>query len=1052
MSAARSKKASEVLRYWRTLLKYQEALGVRPRARRAAQAGSTVPNLVEPAAGQDYFKLPFAGAERFLIERASLDPLPLDAERAQFCEDWLAQQYRRADDDDSGVAQLVLFPAVHLAKDELAGVLRFPVELDWLVEDRPFAAPWLVDRAARATLAAPTALRLSHPGKDPEQSLPFFVDSGLLTRTLQVDPEDVEGFFVALRADPALSPRRMLLALCELLEAPLDGAAKKRAASSKAEAAVAAEVLLTRLHTAVTTRLAAVRSKSRAYPVALIVSSARSRATWHVQRDLDAAMTALAEDAVDDDSALLAYLGGRAQPARPERCLGRWPDAPLTPSQKHALEHALGARLAAVQGPPGTGKTRLILNAVVHQLIEKFAPVASDRPPNEDVLLVTSTNNRAVDNVMDPLCQGALADCPLALRLGNRDVMGSVTTRTLERMQTWLTRQAPASESELAPVKQRFATRYAAVRAALEPERKLKSLEHELTQLERDLATLRESTAEGPNAALLHALAVLGLDLFTLGKEELARRGEAVREPLARALPMLEALSRRAEEGDDALDTLERGYRRFSHEHLSALNQALGVELALDLPPAGKDAASVEAWEEGLENALGPLRELKEALAAAPVNAERPRPEALETRIAALRLELETQRAVVAAPRLPGTELEQRLTDELIALYGDALELRALWLRSHKAELGEALRTALAQARNARSLRTLLSARRGAGSWLKKVFPCFGCTLLSLGNAFAADPGGVQRVIVDEAGQCHGAYAVSALLRARSVLLIGDVHQLEPVHDLGADDERRIQRGLKLGLSEKELEPFRMYDESGHSAQSLADRAVSERPTLREHFRCQPEIIALCEAWCNYGMTPFTKPASLAGVIPELCAPVLFMPVPGEQQRFAGSWQNDAELGALIGWVRRLLAHGVPPSEIALITPYRGQAEAIFRALRAERMPIEQASDDLEEPGLFGRQGGIALGTVHRFQGGERRVVLFSTTVTERSRLAFVNERVNLLNVAASRAKEHLLVLGHEATLRAGSNTRILVDGQPRLAPAELSFRAPGPALSDGLI
>jgi superfamily I DNA and/or RNA helicase len=116
-------------------------------------------------------------------------------------------------------------------------------------------------------------------------------------------------------------------------------------------------------------------------------------------------------------------------------------------------------------------------------------------------------------------------------------------------------------------------------------------------------------------------------------------------------------------------------------------------------------------------------------------------------------------------------------------------------------------------------------------------------------------------------------------------------------------------------------------------------------------------------------------------------------------------------------------------------------------------LPIEQASDELEEPGLFGRQGGIALGTVHRFQGGERRVVLFSTTVTERSRLAFVDQRVNLLNVAASRAKEHLIVLGHEATLRAGTNTRILVDGQPRLAAAGMApAHAPGPALRDGLI
>jgi hypothetical protein len=530
----------------------------------------------------------------------------------------------------------------------------------------------------------------------------------------------------------------------------------------------------------------------------------------------------------------------------------------LTLSQSRALELALGASLAAIQGPPGTGKTTVILNAVVHHLIEKYAPVASDHFPNESVLVVTSTNNRAVDNVMDPLCSGALADYPLALRLGNREIMGSAALRTLERMQDWLARQNAPSDSEWSELKRRFSEPYQAMKA-------------------------------------------------------------------------------------------ER----------------------------------------------------------------RPRVEA---------------------------ELEQRIHDSLGALYAAVIELRSGWLRKHRTEVAEALKTAIAHCNNTRSLRQLLSARRGAGSWLKRLFPSFGCTLLSLGNAFASDPDAIQRVIVDEAGQCHGAYAVSALLRARAALLIGDVHQLEPVLELGVDDERRIRRTMKLRVSEAVIEPYRMYDESGNSAQSLADRAVPERPTLRDHFRCQPAIVALCEAWCGYGMTAHTKPASLGGVLAELRAPVLFLPVAGEQQRFAGSWRNDAELAELLHWVRRLLAHGVPPGDLALITPYRGQLEAIFRALRAEGMPVERSNEDgaEEQGGLFGREGGLAVGTVHRFQGAERRVVLFSTTITQRKNLGFVNDRVNLLNVAASRAKQHLIVLGHEATLRAGNNTRILVDGQARLAPLAL--------------
>jgi superfamily I DNA and/or RNA helicase len=43
-----------------------------------------------------------------------------------------------------------------------------------------------------------------------------------------------------------------------------------------------------------------------------------------------------------------------------------------------------------------------------------------------------------------------------------------------------------------------------------------------------------------------------------------------------------------------------------------------------------------------------------------------------------------------------------------------------------------------------------------------------------------------------------------------------------------------------------------------------------------------------------------------------------------------------------------------------------------------------------------------------------------------------VDERVNLLNVAVSRARDHLLVIGDEATLRAGRNTRLLVSAAAR--------------------
>ena len=60
--------------------------------------------------------------------------------------------------------------------------------------------------------------------------------------------------------------------------------------------------------------------------------------------------------------------------------------------------------------------------------------------------------------------------------------------------------------------------------------------------------------------------------------------------------------------------------------------------------------------------------------------------------------------------------------------------------------------------------------------------------------------------------------------------------------------------------------------------------------------------------------------------------------------------------------------------------------------------------------------------------GGERRVVLFTTVVSRPRSLTFLNDRVNLMNVAVSRAREQLLIIGAPDVLLQGQFTRLLVE------------------------
>jgi len=1044
-----SKEAAEVLRYWQALLRYEEALSSRPRARRPATNAPAPTDLAAPVPGQDYMKVPFGGAERFLVEQHGHLRLPLDAERLAFFEHWLATKYRQTE-DESRTTHLALFPILHSPREELLGVLRFPVELRWWSAEQRFEVPEPDKRRGLSAAALPSEIEIREPAQRTEGAPPFFVDLKLLRETLRVGGDELDTFCALLQRQPALTGPEQVKALCKLLEASIvsDGEAVDEGAPPGDTAA-----WLERLQRLLARRLRQIGSGHRAFPVALIVASERSRTTWHVQRDLEQAQELLEDSGLRPGTSFGAYLSGRAPAGRERVCLGRWPRAPLTPSQRAALEHALGAPFAAVQGPPGTGKTSVILNLVAHQLIQKARSLVQSGVMGDDFVLVTSTNNRAVDNVVEPLSSDEHADLPLCLRLGHRALTEKVTSRALERLLEWLERQPERPEpGELSAAKQAFSTALARVEART----RAAEAAYERQAL---LATLQEARAE----------------LVRLGSEEgrraaLARATESVQRVVARApaaseqpwrsapkaavmsatsvIRALDQLSEHCEqEGPTALRRVTSGYARLKQHQLATLSGALGAPLQLATleSVAQLPAASLEQWEDAIVTELAPLVLLEQTLQGlAETQDAGERLRALDERIAGLSLESAEAPPEPAASNDPSPEPESESPDEsaeFLVLFQRAIELRRAWLRENRAAISKSLQAAATQARSLRSLRTLLDSPKATGTWLRQVFPSFGCTLLSLGNALRCDQPSCRQVVIDEAGQCPSAYAVSALLRAHSALVIGDTHQLEPVVGLSREDERRIVRGLGLKLSIERLAPYRMFDESGNSAQSVADRAVRLRPSLRDHFRCQPAIIALPEAWCGYGMIVRTPPRSRSAQAPRLSAAALFQDCEGQQERFAGSWVNAAESEQVVSWLGYLLGQGIGAGEIGVITPFRSQAEALVRRLGAARIPLARAYDEEEADAnleLFGareaRGSGIAVGTVHRFQGGERSIILFSSTLTRTSNLRFLDERVNLLNVAVSRAREHLLVIGHEPTLRAGQHTRLLVSECQRIS------------------
>jgi hypothetical protein len=286
--------------------------------------------------------------------------------------------------------------------------------------------------------------------------------------------------------------------------------------------------------------------------------------------------------------------------------------------------------------------------------------------------------------------------------------------------------------------------------------------------------------------------------------------------------------------------------------------------------------------------------------------------------------------------------------------------------------------------------RLISAALVGARGWA--------CTALAAKYNFALVPRMFDLVIVDEACQCSLAAVLPLAYRAKRIAVIGDPNQLRPI--VGLEENKLNRLAATSGLSREDLiETGRDYGTG--SAFTAFARLVGEQSVhlLNEHYRCHPHVAR----WFNetfYGgdLQVLTDVAAL----PEGNRGLVWIDVEGAAERGpTRSVLNLLEAEAVVDCLTPLLDENV---SLAVVTPFAAQATLIER-LAADRFGREHlGSSD------------FTVGTAHRLQGNERDVILFSPVVAPgipaRSAQWVERER-NLLNVAASRARRTLIVLGH---------------------------------------
>jgi len=248
-----------------------------------------------------------------------------------------------------------------------------------------------------------------------------------------------------------------------------------------------------------------------------------------------------------------------------------------------------------------------------------------------------------------------------------------------------------------------------------------------------------------------------------------------------------------------------------------------------------------------------------------------------------------------------------------------------------------------------------------------------------------------KTVVIDEAGQALEPACWIPILKAQKVILAGDHCQLPPT----IKSNEAAQKGLSTTLLEKCVklypeavslleEQYRMNEIiMGYSSQVFYNNQLKAHGSVAHHLL-------------------FTSDKPLAFVDTAGC---------GFDERSEGTSTTNPEEASflfkhLTQLVAELAAYYQPENlpTIAVISPYKQQVELLKEQL-------------LHSPALQLYGNRIAVNTIDSFQGQERDIVYIGMTRSNtENKIGFLSD-IRRMNVAMTRARKKLVVIGDSGTL-----------------------------------
>ena len=278
--------------------------------------------------------------------------------------------------------------------------------------------------------------------------------------------------------------------------------------------------------------------------------------------------------------------------------------------------------------------------------------------------------------------------------------------------------------------------------------------------------------------------------------------------------------------------------------------------------------------------------------------------------------------------------------------------------------------------------------------------PAWCVTNLSARGNIPLHAGLFDLVVIDEASQCDIPSALPLLYRAKRALIIGDPNQLRHITSINGRRDQILQEKHGLHAAADATLAF-----SQNSLFDAAERNASPRQ-LNEHFRSHADIIGFSnQHWYNDRLLVCTDYNDLH--IPTGQEPgIRWHNVNGRVERSStlNGNINRREAEELSKQVIDLIADRGFRGSVGIVTPFRAQANLIRSIINQRLEPSDVQRCDL------------ITDTAHAFQGDEKDVVFFSPCVEIQMPSGaewFIGETGNLFNVAITRARSLLVVVGN---------------------------------------